>query len=120
MKKIIMMGVMAGMLTMTGVSAGAMGIKPVGYLTTANPLYSAPKGFAKTVGPSRTITAKCVVKKSGYSKKSVYASKNNGGTVETKWVYGPTYVSKGTIFHSVHTGYGVNGTYWTGDATRKF
>ena len=39
MKKIILMGVMAGMLTMTGVSAGAMGITPVGYLTTAYPLY---------------------------------------------------------------------------------
>lgn len=111
-KKQIIAGVVVGCLLFSTVTLGAMTKILTGDLITKNPIYSAPKGYATTMGFNR-ITAKCTVSKSGYTTKSVSASRNvkNGGSIETDWVSGPTYASSGTKFKSVHTGYDKDGTY---------
>jgi len=121
LKKQIVAGVAAGCLLFP-VVAGAMTTSVTGYLHTRNPLTSGPQGSAETMG-YKTITAKVSVSKSGYTTKSVSASKNagsGGDVVETDWVTGPTYTSAGTTFKSTHTGYSYSGQYETQTASKGF
>ncbi|MFG6326201.1 MAG: hypothetical protein K1W00_05080 [Lachnospiraceae bacterium] len=120
MKKSIFLGIITGILLAGSIGASAMTYKPTGYLYTKNPIYSAPKGYAETIGPNGTISAKCTVTKSGYTTKSVYASTKSSCQVETDWVSGPTYKSSGTTFTSNHTGYNADGAYWTGYAKKSY
>lgn len=119
--KVIATGIMCGLLSVSIVGAASLEVE--GSLTTMNPLYSAPKGYAETTG-FKKITAKCTVSKSGYNTKSVTSSrtlaKNAFGYVETDWISGPTYTSKGTKFTSKHTGYTYQGIYKTLTASKKY
>lgn len=111
MKKAIVLGSLFGVLIMGTINVGAITTKPIGTLSTQNPIYSAPRGYAGTIGPVGPISAKCTVSKSGYVTRSVSASIKQSGSVETSWVYGPTYKSAGTKFKSKHTGYNIYGNY---------
>lgn len=120
MCKIIAMGILCGVL-FTSI-AGAATLNVSGNLTTKNPIYSAPKGYADTCGYKK-ITAKCTVSKSGYTTKSVSSSKSAKSGflyVESDWVSGPTYKSSGTKFVSKHTGYNYNGVYTELSASKKY
>lgn len=120
MKRAIIFGALVGTMLTGAVTAGAMGKIPVGNLYTKNPIYSAPKGYAETIGPKGSLSAKCTVSKSGYSTKSVSATKKTSGSVETSWISGPTYSSSGTKFKSTHSGYDADGNYWTGTASKQY
>lgn len=120
MRKAIVLGGMVGAILMGAFTTNAMTNVPYGYLYTKNPLTSAPKGQAETIGPKGPITAKCTASKKGYTTKSVSATKNTSGSVETDWVKGPTYASEGTKFTSKHTGYDVDGNYCTATQSRSY
>lgn len=120
MRKAIVLGGMVGTILMGVFTTNAMTTVPYGYLYTKNPLTSAPKGQAKTVGPQEPITAKCTVSKEGYTTKSVSETKNTSGSVETDWIKGSTYASEGTIFISNHTEYDVNGNYCTATQSKSY
>lgn len=120
MKRTIVLGALVGTMLTGVITVGAMGKMPYGNLYTKNPVYSAPKGYAETVGPNGPLSAKCTVSKSGYTTKSVSASKRTSGSVETSWISGPTYSSSGTKFKSTHTGYDTDGNYWTGSASKQY
>ena len=120
MKKAILLGCLTGVILAGSLGVNAMSIIPEGTLYTQNPIISAPKGYARTIGPTGTISAKCTVSKSGYTTKSTSVS-GESAMVETDWIYGPTYASAGTKFTSNHTGYrGDNGAYWTASATKSY
>lgn len=121
MRKVILLGCLTGVILAGGLNADAMSCIPEGTLYTQNPIISAPKGYARTIGPTGTISAKCTVSKSGYTTKSTSVSGQGGSMVETDWIYGPTYASSGTKFKSNHTGYrGDNGAYWTASASKSY
>lgn len=118
--KTIATGALCGVLFATVVGAATLNIS--GTLTTKNPIYSAPKGYASTFGYKK-ISAKCTVSKSGYTTKSVSSSKSAKKgclNVETDWVTGPTYKSSGTKFQSKHTGYDHFGVYSELTASKKY
>ncbi len=109
--KQLIVGVVLGCMLFTGITAGAMTTNVTGWLYTKNPIYSAPQGYAQTMG-YKTISAECSATKAGKTT-SQTVTKNvgtAGGSVETDWVYGPTYASSSTTFKSVHTGYNDSGT----------
>lgn len=121
-KKQIVAGVVSGCLLFPAIMAGAMTTDVDGKLNTRNPLTSGPQGSAYTMG-YKTITANVTASKSGYTTKSLNASKNagtSGDSVETDWLTGPTYASSGTTFKSTHTGYSYSGVYKTLTASKKF
>lgn len=120
MKKAIILGALTGTVLTGTITAGAMGNVPVGYLYTKNPIYSAPQGYAKTVGPNGPISVRCIVAKSGYTTKSVSATKKTSGSVETSWISGPTYSSSGTLFLATHTGYDTHGNYCTASTSKQY
>ncbi len=118
LKKPIVAGMILGMVLTSAITAGAMTKTVCGELKTQNPLYSAPRGYAWTMGHKK-ITAKCSATKGGETN-SKKVTKNSTGSVETDWVYGPTYASSGTTFKSVHTGYSSSGVYASLQASRSF
>jgi len=58
MKRTIVLGALVGTMLTGVITVGAMGKMPYGNLYTKNPVYSAPKGYAETVGPKRTFISK--------------------------------------------------------------
>lgn len=120
-KKNIVLGIVTGTMLMSAMTVGAMSSTMDGWLYYQNPLTSAPRGYAKTMG-YYNISAKCTAKKDGETNsKSISEDKGkNGGLVETDWVYGPTYASSGTTFTSKHTGYDEDKSYHTKTATYKY
>ena len=81
LKKPVIAGMVLGLVLTSGVTAGAMTTMVEGYLYTQNPIYSAPRGYAKTIGHKK-ITAKCSATKNGQTnskkvtKKSAVNQKN--------------------------------------------
>lgn len=121
-KKLFFLGCAVGVLMSTIITTSAMSSKLDGWLYVKNPLWSAPKGCAKTMG-FKEITAVCTVSKNGYSTKRVSTSdtvSSMGGMVETDWISGPTYKSAGTKFTSKHAGYDDDGTYRSKTASYKY
>lgn len=107
-KKSIIAGVITGLMLSIAVTSGAMSTTVVGYLHHKNPITSAPKAYAETMG-FKSLTAKCTASKGG--KTNSHKVSGSGPSVETDWVSGPTYASSGTKFSGVHTGYDVDGYY---------
>lgn len=118
LKRPVIAGMILGLVLTSSVTVGAMTTMVEGYLYTQNPIYSAPRGYAKTIGHKK-ITAKCSATKNGQTN-SKKVTKKSGGTIETDWVYGPTYKSASTKFKSEHTGYTMWGDYKTLSAAKKY
>lgn len=113
MRKSILLGVCMGMFIMGSIGVKAATLNCTGYISTNNPIYSAPYATATTWGHQH-ITAQLTVSKDGYDTISCSAEKEagiGGSTVETSALYGPTYASAGTNFYSVHTGYHHDGYF---------
>ena len=118
-KKQVAAGMLCGTMMFSAITVGAMTSNVDGILYTKNPIYSAPQGYAWTMGFG-TITAECTVSKSGYETKTVSSSGTGGSTIETDWVTGPTWEAAGTIFKSKHTGYSVDGVFQTLTASKEY
>ena len=119
-KKSIFAGVFTAIILTTTIYVGAMTSTLCGTLYTKNPLLSAPKGYAWTMGFS-TCTAQCTASKDGVTNsQTVSKYLKDGGSIETDWISGPTYSSSGTTFSSVHTGYDDKGNYTVLTASKKY
>lgn len=118
-KKTIGLSVLFGLLLagLTFISVKGATLYLEGYISTSNPIYSAPYAHATTCG-YRSLTAECEVSKAGYPTRSTSI---NGNTplpshffyIVTDDIYGPTWTSSGTSFTSYHTGYSYYGEYQT-------
>lgn len=120
MRKSKLYGCITGIILMSSISVGAMGIVMEGGLKCKNPLSSAPYGYAWTQAPKGPLTAKVSVSKKGYTTRSKAATYKGTGRVDTPKLYGPTYVSKGTNFRSDHVGYNNKGKKQLLVCTKKY